>query len=311
MTSFLTPIMMIIAFATIAVLSLAFILRVEAGMNVSRRLAGHDPVGEARKSKATLVKNEKAKSFLTNWIEKTSSLADTKTGSELSVALVAAGFNSPSAPSIFIAVRFGLAIGLPVLLLALQPIIASQMPRNQVNAAALVMTGIGLILPRIILDAIAKNRRQELIDAFPDGLDLMVVCVEAGLGMDAAFARVGQELRLSRPRLSAELGFMADELRAGRSRAEALRNFAARCDVPDITAFTTLMIQSDSLGSSVGRTLRVYASEMRENRALAAEEKATRIPVLLTIPLVACILPVIATALLLPAALMIKEIFPK
>jgi tight adherence protein C len=104
---------------------------------------------------------------------------------------------------------------------------------------------------------------------------------------------------------------MGDELRAGRTRAEALRNLATRCDVPAITAFTTLMIQSDTLGSSVGRTLRVYANEMRENRALAAEEKAARIPVLLTIPLVACILPVIATALLLPAALMIKEIFPK
>jgi tight adherence protein C len=88
-----------------------------------------------------------------------------------------------------------------------------------------------------------------------------------------------------------------------------LRNLAARCDVDSIRSFSTLMIQSDALGSSVGRTLRVYAGEMRANRSLAAEEKAARIPVLLTIPLVACILPVIATALLLPSVLMMEDIF--
>jgi tight adherence protein C len=311
MLELLNTLLLLVVFAILALASFVILSRIDAKMNTSRRMAGREGAANTIQTASKLRKSQASKTFLTSWIEKTSSLADTKTGSELARALSSAGFNSANAPAIFIAVRFAAAIGLPMLFLFLQPILISDMARNHASAFAVLMTLVGLMAPRAILDSIANARRQELVDAFPDALDLMVVCVEAGLGMEAAFVRVSQELRESRPRLSQELSFMGDELRAGRSRVEALRNLAIRCDVPSITAFTTLMIQSDALGSSVGRTLRVYSTDMRQNRAIAAEEKATRIPVLLTIPLVACILPVIATALLLPAVLMMKDVFPK
>jgi tight adherence protein C len=311
MLELLNTLLLLVVFAILALASFVIISRIDAKMNTSRRMAGNEGARDTIQAASKLRKSQSSKTIITSWIEKSSSLADTKTGSELARALSAAGFNSANAPAIFIAVRFGAAIGLPMLFLFLQPILISDMARNHASAFAVLMTLVGLMAPRTILDSIANARRQELVDAFPDALDLMVVCVEAGLGMEAAFVRVSQELRESRPRLSQELSFMGDELRAGRSRVEALRNLAIRCDVPSITAFTTLMIQSDALGSSVGRTLRVYSTDMRQNRAIAAEEKATRIPVLLTIPLVACILPVIATALLLPAVLMMKDVFPK
>jgi tight adherence protein C len=303
--------LLLIVFAMIAVFSFALFLGVDAKVTSVRRMAGQSKPSSIIQATSKLRKSQRSKTSMTSWIEKTSSLADTKTGSDLARALSSAGINSANAPALFVAIRFGVAIGLPVIFLLLQPSLLSGRAPSKASGMALGMTAIGLIAPRAIIDNIANGRRQQLIDAFPDALDLMVVCVEAGLGMEAAFVRVSQELRQSRPRLSQELSWMGDELRAGRSRVEALRNLAIRCDVPSITAFTTLMIQSDALGSSVGRTLRVYSTDMRQNRAIAAEEKATRIPVLLTIPLVACILPVIATALLLPAVLLMKDIFPK
>jgi len=127
--------------------------------------------------------------------------------------------------------------------------------------------------------------------------------VEAGLGLDAAFIRVGEEIHESHPRIAKEFGRLAEELRAGRSRAEALRAMADRCDVQGIRSFVALLIQTDVLGASVAQTLRTYSAEMRQTRYLRAEEKAMRIPVLMTIPLVVCILPVIVGALLLPAVL--------
>jgi tight adherence protein C len=128
----------------------------------------------------------------------------------------------------------------------------------------------------------------------------MVVCVEAGLGLESAFIRVAEDVKESHPRIAEEFDRMSDELRAGRSRADALRNLAARADVDAVKSFVALLIQTDSLGTSVGQTLKTYAAEMREHRFLKAEEKAMRVPVLMTIPLVACILPVIVTALMLP-----------
>ena len=128
----------------------------------------------------------------------------------------------------------------------------------------------------------------------------MVVCVEAGLGMEAAFMRVAREVRESHPRVARELDLVSQELRAGRTRAEALRNLGERTAVPAVRSFAALLIQTDTLGASIGQTLRVYSKELRETRFMNAEEKAMRIPVLMTIPLVACILPVIMTALLLP-----------
>ena len=161
----------------------------------------------------------------------------------------------------------------------------------------------GLYFPALFIRAKADRRQQALVNAFPDALDLMLVCVEAGLGLEAAFSRVGMEMTTSHPLLAEQFGAVVLELRAGRSHEDALRRMADRAGADDIRAFATLLIQSTKLGSSIAQTLRIYSSEMREKRRLRAEEKAHRLPVLISIPLVACMLPAMIGVLMLPAAI--------
>ena len=154
--------------------------------------------------------------------------------------------------------------------------------------------------PRLIDNRVGAWRTK-LENDFPDVLDLLVVTVEAGLGIAAGFIRVAEETVESHPGVSAELMRVNQDLRVGRSRAEALRGMADRTGVDMIVSFVALMIQTDALGGSIAQSLRTYSAEMRQTRMLRAEEKAMRIPVLLTVPLVLCILPVIVTAVMLPA----------
>ena len=163
-------------------------------------------------------------------------------------------------------------------------------------------------MPSLFVRAKADRRQREIINGFPDALDLMLVCVEAGLGLEAAFARVGMEMTESHPLLAEQLGAVVLELRAGRSREDALRRMADRAGTDEIRAFATLLIQSTKLGSSIAQTLRIYASEMRERRRMRAEEKAHRLPVLLSIPLVACMLPVMIGVLMLPAIIRVIRV---
>jgi len=170
---------------------------------------------------------------------------------------------------------------------------------------------LGLYLPNLFISAKADRRQQEIVNGFPDALDLLLVCVEAGLGLEAAFTKVGQEMTRSHPRLAEQFGSVVLELRAGRTHEDALRRMADRAGADEIRAFATLLIQSTKLGSSIAATLRTYASEMRERRRMRAEEKAHRLPVLLSIPLVTCMLPVMIGVLLLPAMIrVVRTLLP-
>jgi tight adherence protein C len=169
----------------------------------------------------------------------------------------------------------------------------------------------GLYFPNLWIAARAARRQREMLNGFPDALDLMLVCVEAGLGLEAAFNRVGSEMTRSHPLVADLLGGLSLELRAGRSREQALRRMADRTGLEEFRSFATLLIQSDRLGASIGQALRVYASEMRERRRMRAEEKAHRLPVLLSIPLVACMLPTMIGVLMLPAVIrVLRQIVP-
>jgi tight adherence protein C len=170
-----------------------------------------------------------------------------------------------------------------------------------------VAAALGLYLPAVFVRARADRRQQDIINGFPDALDLMLVCVEAGLGLEAAFSRVGMEMTTSHPLLSEQFGAVVLELRAGRSHEDALRRMADRAGADDIRAFATLLVQSTKLGSSISQTLRTYSSEMREKRRLRAEEKAHRLPVLISIPLVACMLPTMIGLLMLPAVIRVAR----
>ena len=248
---------------------------------------------------------------LTEIIEKTGiSLVDTQ-GESLRARLIAAGYNSPLAPKVFTAIRLGMLILLPAIL-----VVVIFLGGTEVSPFKLYLFGVGLAIfglysPNLFISAKADRRREAIVNGFPDSLDLMLVCVEAGLGMEAAFDRVGREMQNSHPLVAQMLSIVTLELRAGATREEALRNMASRTQVTEIRSFSTLLIQSDKLGSSIGETLRVYASEMREKRRMRAEEKAHKLPVLLSVPLVACMLPVMIGVLMLPAVIrVIRELTP-
>jgi tight adherence protein C len=290
-----------LVFAAVVGSTLFLSQKVQLAVTVRRRLAGHDAADRGRAD--SVVKRTEVRNPLLAWVQSSSSISDSKDRKKLAKALAKAGFEHPAAPAVFVVIRFAAAIGLPLAFLLLQALFPSPLTGMKQILVALGLCGAGLLAPRAVIDRIARHRRDQLEREFPDALDLLVVCVEAGLGLEAAIIRVGDEVNESHPRICGLFGEMSAEMRAGRGRADALRNLGDRAEVESVRAFATLMIQTDALGTSIGQTLRTFSAEMRETRFMSAEEKAMRIPVLLTIPLVACILPVIVTALLLPGGL--------
>ncbi len=237
-------------------------------------------------------------------------LGDTK-DVRLRERLIAAGYSSPAAPRVYTLVRLALIFLLPGLYL-LVALTRAEPP----GFIALYIFGsllglMGLFLPSLFIQAKADRRRETLLNGFPDALDLMLVCMEAGLGVEAAIDRVAREMAASHPLVATLLGTAVLQLRAGATRQEAFRRMADAASVDEIRSFTTLLVQSDKLGTSVSSTLRVYAEEMREKRRMRAEEKAHRLPVLISIPLVVFMLPTMIGVVMLPAAIrMVRDIFP-
>jgi len=225
--------------------------------------------------------------------------------------MIAAGFKSPDAPRIYSLTRLLLIFLLPGLFV-LAAVTREEPPSFlSIYVFGSILGLMGLYLPALFIRAKLDRRREAVINGFPDALDLMLVCMEAGLGIEAAMDRVGREVARSHPLIAELFAGAVLLLRAGASREEAMRKMADNAAIDEIRAFTTLLIQSDRLGTSISQTLRVYAAEMREKRQMRAEEKAHRLPVLLSIPLVVFMLPTMIGVLMLPAAIrMVRDIFP-
>jgi tight adherence protein C len=169
----------------------------------------------------------------------------------------------------------------------------------------------GYYAPGIWLRRAIGARKDALQRAIPDALDLMVVCVEAGLGLDQAIGRVGEEVKRTHPKLSDELSLLSMELRTGVSRSEALRNLSHRTDLEEVRNLVALLVQTDRFGTSIGQALRVHADSMRATRRLRAEELAAKLPVKLLFPLIFFIFPCMFIVLLGPAAIqMMRVLFP-
>lgn len=256
-------------------------------------------------------RKDSAWSRLADRIESTGlSLSDTKNDA-LRQKLRAAGFTSPAAPRIYTLVRLVLVLLLP----GLFAIFASS-GAQPISFVKLYLYGTGLALaglylPTLYVTAKADRRREAITNGFPDCLDLMLVCVEAGLGLESSMDRVGREMINSHPLVSALLLTANLQLRAGARREEALRKMGDDSGVDEIRSFATLLIQSDKLGTSISDTLRVYSGEMREKRRMRAEEKAHRLPVLISIPLVVCMLPVMIGVLMLPGVVRVmRQLIP-
>ena len=237
-------------------------------------------------------------------------LADTK-ADRLRSKLVAAGYDSPAAPKIFTLTRLALVFILPAAYVLLASVGNRELSFFKLYLFGSVLALLGLYLPNLFVTAKADRRRETITNGFPDCLDLLLVCVEAGLGLEAALDRVGREMTTSHP-LVAQLILMATmQLRAGAAREAALRKMGDMSGVDEIRSFSTLLIQSDKLGTSMSDTLRVYAAEMREKRRMRAEEKAHRLPVLISIPLVVCMLPTMIGVLMLPGVVRtVRQLLP-
>lgn len=237
-------------------------------------------------------------------------LGDTRQD-RLTARLRAAGYTHPTAPRIYTLVRLLMIFALPAAYLLIDFTTGNPPGFLRAYLVCAALAILGLYLPSLFVQAKADRRREDIRNGFPDCLELLIVCVESGLGIEAGLDRVGREMVRSHPLVAELLSLTTLQLRAGASREEAFRKLGEAAGIDEIRSFTTLLIQSDKLGTSVTATLRVYAGEMRERRRLRAEERAHRLPVLISIPLVVCMLPTMVGVLMLPAAIrMVRDVLP-
>jgi len=210
--------------------------------------------------------------------------------------LLAAGYRSTEAMVIFSGIRVGFA------LLAFS-VVATPILMRPSLPLALLACALGYLLPSVVLARMAKRRQHRIQLGLADALDLLVVSVEAGLGLDQAILRVSQELDFAHPDLCSELGLINLELRAGKARVEALRNLADRTGVDDVAGLVAMLIQTDKFGTSVAQSLRVHSDTVRTKRRQRAEEAGAKTGVKMVFPLVLCIFPSVYVVTLGPAVI--------
>jgi len=219
--------------------------------------------------------------------------------------LVHAGYEHAAAPVIFIVVRLACIVGLPMIALVI-------VPRHNALlfvTSMILAVVIGAILPQAFVDRRAAIRQEKLRRAIPDSLDLLVVCVEAGVSLDAAIVRVAKEMQLLHPDLANELLIVHRRVNAGVAREQALHGLWQRTGVEDLRGLSANMIQSERWGTSIATVLRVYAEALRRKRKQLAEKRAATAPLKMTIPLAAFIFPAIFVVLLGPAMIKIAAMF--
>jgi len=219
-----------------------------------------------------------------------------------------AGFRHANALPLFYAIKTGLALACLFAVLT-SSVWLPQLPTTKLLFFAMLAAFIGLMLPNYVLDHLVERRQKRLRNAFPDALDMLVVCVEAGLGLTAAIQRVGEELRFSHPDLGAEFALVTAEMRAGVEREAALKGLAARTGLEDIRGLVSLLVQTLKFGTSIAETLRVYADEFRDKRMQRAEELAAKIGTKLIFPLIFCLFPAFFVVAVGPAVIRLVEAF--
>ena len=217
--------------------------------------------------------------------------------------LTEAGMRGPNAVTTFLGAKVLLAVGLPFIFLFVLGFLG--VPLGNIIVWLIVLAVVGFYLPTLWLWSEANKRKLEVTHALPDALDLMVVCVEAGLGLNAAILKVAGEMVLASPVLATELRMVNNEMKAGINRIDALRNLADRTGVSDVKSLVAVLVQTDRLGTSVAASLRAQSDSLRVKRRQRAEEAAHKVAVKLVFPLVLCIFPELLLILLGPGMLSI------
>ncbi len=225
--------------------------------------------------------------------------------SETRTMLRAAGYRGGAAVRQFYFARSGLAIGLLLVGVVMTFLVPEEPDLIFSGILSGLMALMGYFLPTYWIRRKIETRKQEITNAFPDAMDMILVCIEGGQSLDQAMARVGEEMAQSSGPLAQEFALVTHEFRAGKDRILVLRDFAARCAVSDVSSFVTVLIQSTSFGTSIAQALRVYASEMRDKRLMRAEEKANVLPTKLTLGTMMFTVPPLILILVGPSFIMI------
>lgn len=228
--------------------------------------------------------------------------------SNFRVRFMHAGLRGPGWPVIFFSVKTFLTLALPGLFLLYRGMANVSSTAQFTLIALLLLAALAYYLPNLALMMMIRRRQRELQEALPDAVDLMRVCVEAGLGLDAAMNRAGEEMDLRSHALADELKMVTLDLRVGSTRERALQNFALRTGVDDVATFVTILLQSEHFGTNVAESLRILSDTMRVQRQVHAEERAAKIPLKLLFPLIFLIFPSLFVVLLGPAVMSIYRV---
>ncbi|MBM4273669.1 MAG: type II secretion system F family protein [Deltaproteobacteria bacterium] len=267
-----------------------------------------------KKAEQLLIITEKKTSFLpSGMVKKLEDLLgltkDSLKIKEVRKSLAQAGFDSDRAVTGFMGIRLGLCLALPIL--ALPYLLRPPVSTGFFLLAEYVLFAAGYFAPLLVLSHLGEVRKRKIREELPDALDLMVVCVEAGQGLNAAIKRVADELMASSPHLPGELLKVNLEINAGQDREQALRHLAERTGVEEVASLCNILIQSERFGTSIAQTLKVQSEALRTTRRLKLEEQAAKTPVKLVFPLILFIFPAILVVILGPAIIRVSSNFFK
>ena len=291
----------LLVFLAAGMLAFAVMVAVRARELVRRRAArvAVDVEDEPAGKRALRYSGLRAAQKLIDYAAKHYSSSETKDVKVLRQRLTRAGIYDPRATAVFFLARIATAIVFGVTAFLVVPMIGLE-GKTAFWIYVLASALIGYLAPSFYLDRLIAKKRLEHMAGFPDFMDLLVVCADAGLSMEASLDRVARELGDSYPSLAANIHMANLEIRAGQTMSEALEHLGDRLGLDEARSFATLIQQSDELGSSIGDALRVYSDDMRHKRLSRAEEKAYALPAKLTVPMMVCIFPTLFVVILLP-----------
>lgn len=266
---------------------------------------GNEP--EQKKKLRSGQRNEKLDKYA-NFLEP----KDEKQLSQIRLTLLQAGYRDRDAVRYYHFAQFALGVGFLILgvLYFIMFVAGSEDASTQQTLMYILGPGaVGYMLPKYWVTKRQQQRKQEIEDGFPDSLDMMLTCVEAGQSLDQSIIRVANEIRVSYPALADEYETVAQQIKAGRDKPSVLNEMAERCGVQDISSFVTVLVQSQTFGTSIADALRVYAGEMRDKRVMRAEEKANKLPTKMTLATMMLTVPPLLIILVGPSVLGIMELF--
>lgn len=308
----LTLLSAVAAFATVLAIALPFLARDERGARLKAIARRREELSRQQRERldrgrgSPLREKKKSVALMRGILEKVK-LEDLAASQVLRQRLKAAGYRSPGAPVVFLFVRLGTTVGFVAAVVVFLLLAKDAPPVAHKVAAVAVALAAGFFLPALLVKNQAQKRQEQITLAFPDALDLLVICTEAGLSIEAAFARVTEEIGESSSVMAEEMGLTSAELAYLGDRRKAYANLADRTGVQAARSLATTLIQSEKYGTPVSQALRVLADENRSDRMAKAEKKAGALPAQLTVPMIVFFLPALFVAIIGPAIIQIMR----